>query len=157
MACLFRVHADPPLRGLHRALTACFGALMALGIGAAASPALAQDTPGGTSPDTTRFDQAVNPFAGFETHYLDNGLKVWLKVFPGLPNVSVTMLVPYGSDRDPPGKEQLAHFTGLQRDDGDLPPRLLIARKHADQDPVAARKELGPKQPIEPLGCRRDD
>ena len=52
-----------------------------------------------------------NPFAGFETHHLANGLKVWLKRLPGDPVVSVSLAVPFGSDNDPPGKEQLAHFT----------------------------------------------
>ncbi len=52
-----------------------------------------------------------NPFAGFETHYLSNGAKVWFKHLPGAPNVSVSAGVPVGSDADPPGKEQLAHFT----------------------------------------------
>ena len=54
---------------------------------------------------------AANPFAGFETHYLSNGLKVWFKQLPGAPNVSVSAGIPVGSDADPPGKEQLAHFT----------------------------------------------
>ena len=52
-----------------------------------------------------------NPFAGFETHFLSNGVKVWFKHLPGAPNVSVSAGVPVGSDADPPGKEQLAHFT----------------------------------------------
>ena len=52
-----------------------------------------------------------NPFYGFETHYLSNGLKVWFKHLPGAPNVSVSAGIPVGSDADPPGKEQLAHFT----------------------------------------------
>ena len=52
-----------------------------------------------------------NPFAGFETHFLSNGVKVWFKQLPGAPNVSVSVGVPVGSDADPPGKEQLAHFT----------------------------------------------
>ena len=52
-----------------------------------------------------------NPFAGFETHFLSNGVKVWFKQLPGAPNVSVSAGVPVGSDADPPGKEQLAHFT----------------------------------------------
>ena len=51
-----------------------------------------------------------NPFAGFETHFLSNGVKVWFKQLPGAPNVSVSVGVPVGSDADPPGKEQLAHF-----------------------------------------------
>ena len=52
-----------------------------------------------------------NPFAGFETHFLSNGVKVWFKHLAGAPNVSVSAGVPVGSDADPAGKEQLAHFT----------------------------------------------
>ena len=52
-----------------------------------------------------------NPFAGFETHHLSNGVKVWFKQLPGVPNVSVSAGIAVGSDADPPGKEQLAHFT----------------------------------------------
>lgn len=52
-----------------------------------------------------------NPFAGFETRILANGLMVWFKPAPGFRDVSVSVSVPYGSDQDPPGREQLAHFT----------------------------------------------
>ena len=52
-----------------------------------------------------------NPFADFETHYLSNGVKVWFKHLAGAPQVSVSAGIPVGSDADPPGKEQLAHFT----------------------------------------------
>ncbi len=55
--------------------------------------------------------QPDNPFAGFETRRLSNGLKIWFKRLEGAPNVSVSAGVPVGSDADPPGKEQLAHFT----------------------------------------------
>ena len=55
--------------------------------------------------------QDINPFAGFETHHLSNGVKVWFKRLEGAANVSVSAGVPVGSDADPPGKEQLAHFT----------------------------------------------
>jgi len=51
-----------------------------------------------------------NPFAGFETFFLQNGLKVWYKRLPDHPIVSISVAVPFGSDQDPPGKEQLAHF-----------------------------------------------
>lgn len=54
---------------------------------------------------------AHNPFAGFRTHRLQNGMRVWLKVLPGAADISVGVVVPYGADMDPPGKEQLAHFT----------------------------------------------
>ena len=59
----------------------------------------------------TRETAPSNPFAGFETHFLSNGVKVWFKHLPGAPSVSVSAGVPVGSDADPPGKEQLAHFT----------------------------------------------
>jgi predicted Zn-dependent peptidase len=51
-----------------------------------------------------------NPFGGFETWILPNGLKVWYKHMPGQPNVAVSVTVQVGSDADPVGKEQLAHF-----------------------------------------------
>ena len=66
---------------------------------------VARDTAAAQEPE------AANPFAGFETHYLSNGVKVWFKRLPGAPNVSVSAGIPVGSDADPPGKEQLAHFT----------------------------------------------
>ncbi len=53
----------------------------------------------------------ANPFAGFETHYLSNGLKVWFKRLPEAPDVSISVGVPYGSDADPHEKEGLAHLT----------------------------------------------
>lgn len=52
-----------------------------------------------------------NPFSGFETHVLDNGLRLWHRNLPGAANTSVGMAVPYGWDQDPRGKEELAHFT----------------------------------------------
>ena len=53
----------------------------------------------------------ANPFAGFETHLLSNGLRVWFKRLPDAPEVSVSVGVPYGWDADPEGKEELAHLT----------------------------------------------
>jgi predicted Zn-dependent peptidase len=55
--------------------------------------------------------QPANAFAGFETHRLANGLKVWFKQLPDDPVVSISVALPFGADQDPPGKEQLAHFT----------------------------------------------
>ncbi len=52
-----------------------------------------------------------NPFAGFETLFLSNGLKVWYKNMPDDPNVFIGVSIPAGSDSDPIGKEELAHFT----------------------------------------------
>jgi predicted Zn-dependent peptidase len=51
------------------------------------------------------------PFAGFETHHLPNGFRIWYKPLTVGPDVSLCVIVPYGSDRDPHGKEELAHFT----------------------------------------------
>ncbi|MBL8150865.1 MAG: insulinase family protein, partial [Blastocatellia bacterium] len=55
--------------------------------------------------------QAANPFAGFETITLPNNMKLWYKQLKGDQNVSVSVSVPFGSNQDPVGKEQLAHFT----------------------------------------------
>lgn len=63
------------------------------------------------APSAQAVDSLDNPFSGFETHYLANGLKVWFKRLPGAPNVSVSVALPYGSDQDPPGKEEVAHLT----------------------------------------------
>lgn len=53
----------------------------------------------------------ADPFAGFETHYLRNGVRIWYKHLPADSKVSFGVIVPYGADADPDGKEQLAHFT----------------------------------------------
>ena len=53
----------------------------------------------------------ANPFAGFETHFLSNGLRVWFKRLPNAPEVSISVGVPYGWDADPEGKEELTHLT----------------------------------------------
>ncbi len=58
-----------------------------------------------------RQDDPPNAFAGFETYFLSNGVKVWYKHLPDDPDVALSVTVPYGSDLDPEGKEQLAHFT----------------------------------------------
>ena len=55
--------------------------------------------------------QDSSAFSGFETHFLANGLKVWFKQLPDDPVVSISVALPFGADQDPPGKEQLAHFT----------------------------------------------
>ncbi len=52
-----------------------------------------------------------NPFAGFETLFLSNGLKVWYKDMPEDPNVFIGVSIPVGRNQDPVGKEELAHFT----------------------------------------------
>lgn len=75
--------------------------------------AMAGQEPGGSPAATVQADSAAppNPFAGFETHHLSNGVKVWFKRLRGVPNVSVGAGIAVGSYADPPGKEQLAHFT----------------------------------------------
>lgn len=55
-------------------------------------------------------EAATNPFAGFETHYLSNDLRVWYQRLPDEPDVHVRVTVPYGSDTDWRGKEEIAHF-----------------------------------------------
>jgi predicted Zn-dependent peptidase len=52
-----------------------------------------------------------DPFAGFETIKLENGMKVWYKRTPDSPDAAISVAVPFGSDCDPAGKEGLAHFT----------------------------------------------
>lgn len=81
----------------------------------------------------------LNPFAGFETHYLANGLKVWFKRLAGAPNVAVSAGVPVGSDADPPGMEQLAHLT-----------EHMLFSDHA------GRTEQEIKDAVEGLGGRRN-
>ena len=66
-------------------------------------------TPDSQSPPTS--ETKANPFSGFETHYLSNGLRVWFKRLPEAPNVSISIGVPYGWDSDPRRKEELAHLT----------------------------------------------
>ncbi len=63
------------------------------------------------SPASPPANAKANPFSGFETHFLSNGLKVWFKRLPDAPEVSVSVGVPYGWDADPQGKEELAHLT----------------------------------------------
>ena len=56
-----------------------------------------------------------NPFAGVETIIFENGLKTWYKRLPNTHSVSISVALPFGRDSDPPGKEQLAHFTEHMR------------------------------------------
>ena len=90
---------------VHGPLALALGVLP--GAGQEAGGPAAADTGAAEVPEA----RLSNPFAGFETHHLSNGVKVWFKRLPGAPNVSVSAGVPVGSDADPPGKEQLAHFT----------------------------------------------
>lgn len=95
------------------------GFTVAAGILAASLPAGALAGQEGAGPPADRHAEAppdtnpeddLNPFAGFDTHYLANGVKVWFKRLGGAPNVTVSAGVPVGSDADPPGKEHLAHL-----------------------------------------------
>jgi predicted Zn-dependent peptidase len=52
----------------------------------------------------------LNPFGIFETVRLGNGLKVWYGHMPGATLTSLALVVPYGKDQDPRGREQTAHF-----------------------------------------------
>lgn len=64
-----------------------------------------------STPVLAQQETAENPFSNFETIILPNGLKIWYKHLPNDTNVSISVNIPYGSDQDPIGKEQLAHFT----------------------------------------------
>jgi predicted Zn-dependent peptidase len=52
----------------------------------------------------------ANPFAAFESVRLGNGLKVWYGHLPGATLTSMVVMVPYGRDHDPRGREQTAHL-----------------------------------------------
>lgn len=58
-------------------------------------------------PPTSRQE---NLFAGFETHVLENGLRVWYRHIPGAANTYAGISIPYGWDMDPIGKEETAHY-----------------------------------------------
>jgi zinc protease len=51
-----------------------------------------------------------NPFSIFETITLANGLRVWYGHMPGATLTSMAVLIPYGRDHDPAGREQTSHF-----------------------------------------------
>jgi len=51
-----------------------------------------------------------DPFADFRHALLSNGLRVWMRELPGAADVSVGLVVPYGSDQDAVGREETAHF-----------------------------------------------
>jgi len=102
-----------PSAALTAAPAAAIAPAIAAAVAAAVLPPVARAQAreaGGASPPP-QDSIAPNPFAHFETHHLANGVKVWFKHLPGAPNVSVSAGVPVGADADPPGREQLAHFT----------------------------------------------
>jgi predicted Zn-dependent peptidase len=51
-----------------------------------------------------------NPFAAFEGVRLANGVSLWYGRLPGATVTSMAVLVPYGQDHDPQGREQTAHL-----------------------------------------------
>ena len=58
----------------------------------------------GAPPDSVRATPGThqeNLFAGFATHVLENGLRVWFRRIPGAANTSVAVSIPYGWDMDP--------------------------------------------------------
>jgi len=97
--------------------TAALAVVLAVALSLTAPPLAvhAEDAPqaatGVEQLDTLPGEARNNPFAGFETHFLSNGMKLWFKKLEGAPNVTASVVVPYGRDLDPAGKEQLAHFT----------------------------------------------
>ena len=86
-----------PQRCSRRFARATLAALLAAPL-VAGEPATGQEIP------------APNPFGGFETHYLSNGVKVWFKRLPGSPEVYVGAGIPAGRYAAPVGKPELAHF-----------------------------------------------
>ena len=120
------------------AATAAALLLAATPVTGALSPLSAQETDAAGGAETAE-DDDLNPFAGFETRYLANGVKVWFKRLAGAPSVSVSVGVPVGSDADPPGKEQLAHYT-----------EHMLFSDHAGR----TEKEI--KDAVEGLGGRRN-
>ncbi len=108
-----RLRAEPRSRARSPRFPCLFCLLsLPLPLSALGAPGTPQQEP--AAADTAQATPSTtpsNPFAGFETHHLSNGVKVWFKRLPGAPNVSVSAGIAVGSDADPPGKEQLAHFT----------------------------------------------
>ncbi|HCP46966.1 MAG TPA: hypothetical protein DIU15_13045 [Deltaproteobacteria bacterium] len=55
-------------------------------------------------------DERFNPFGGWEIHELANGMRVWIKAWPGAEEVRASLSLPVGADHDPKGLEGLAHY-----------------------------------------------
>lgn len=55
-------------------------------------------------------DTLPDPFSGIVHHHFANGLTLWVKPLRGAGVTSISVAVPYGSDRDPAGHEELAHM-----------------------------------------------
>jgi predicted Zn-dependent peptidase len=71
-----------------------------------------------------------NPFSRFESFRLPNGLKVWYAHLPGSQMTSMAVIVPYGRDQDPRGREQTAHFLE----------HVLLSDRHGRQEAELARE-----------------
>jgi predicted Zn-dependent peptidase len=52
----------------------------------------------------------ANPFAGFDSYRLPNGMRVWYGHLPASSLTSMAVIVPYGRDQDEHGREQTAHL-----------------------------------------------
>ncbi|MCH7857257.1 MAG: insulinase family protein [Gemmatimonadetes bacterium] len=99
-------HIVPGIRPSVLQLRATFGLILLGSVVPQSGWSQTPDSPAPLPPEAK-----VNPFSGFETHFLSNGLKVWFKQLPDAPEVSVSVGIPYGWDSDPLGKEELAHLT----------------------------------------------
>lgn len=71
------------------------------------SPAIGQEGQAGPAEAP---DSLTNPFAGAETWRLSNGLTVWFQRLPEDQDMYASVVIPYGSDQDFRGKEEIAHF-----------------------------------------------
>ncbi|CAN5864428.1 hypothetical protein BH23GEM9_BH23GEM9_10270 [soil metagenome] len=71
-----------------------------------------------------------NPFAGFESYRLPNGFRVWYGHLPGASLTSMAVIIPYGRDHDPPGREQTAH----------LLEHVLLSDRHGRTEAELARE-----------------
>ncbi|MBA4156411.1 MAG: insulinase family protein [Gemmatimonadetes bacterium] len=95
--------------------------LGAIGILGACAPAATTGAGG------VRFDRSVMPPAGaapeydfpdVQSHTLSNGLRVWLVERPGVPLVTVQLLVDAGAVTDPEGRSGLASLTAAMLTEG---------------------------------------
>ena len=76
-------HIVPRIRPGILQLPALFGLIL---FGSLAPRGVWSQTPESLAPPPS--ETKANPFSGFETYYLSNGLRVWFKRLPQAPNVS---------------------------------------------------------------------
>lgn len=97
------------LQHLARSLPA---ALLATQLGGLGALAAQENAPAEVKGGQAGGEQAAapNPFEGFETHYLSNGVRVWFKRLHGSLDAYVGAGIPAGGYAAPPGKADLAHF-----------------------------------------------